>query len=222
LLAGPSMFSSGDREEFMEITKRIALANAKALEERAKGVLEEVEGLIDDAWNYEGKAQGESMQFYFFAILQPMVNGAYIDLLIGNLPAFFMELRLLLESLAYCYMAKFLPKDYPLDEIFQRVQRAPSTSKVLKEFGEISGLRDEPIKLWAKLSDDWCHALKIAGGGVKGVVPRAIEHFERHLMPPLPSIPLSYGIFWEETSYLVDEARKRTSEFRQILRSAIT
>jgi hypothetical protein len=63
----------------METTKKIALANAKALEERAKGVLEEVEGLIDDAWNYEDKAKGESMQFYFFAILQPMVNGAYID-----------------------------------------------------------------------------------------------------------------------------------------------
>jgi hypothetical protein len=131
----------------METTKKIALANAKALEERAKGVLEEVEGLIDDARNYEGKAKGESMQFYFFAILQPMSNGAYIDPLIDNLPTSFMELRLLLESLAYCYMAKFLPKDYPLDEIFQCVR---SPSKVLKEFGEISGLRDEPIKLWAK------------------------------------------------------------------------
>jgi hypothetical protein len=72
IAGGTAMFSSDDREKFMETTKKIALANAKALEERAKGVLEEVEGLIDDAWNYEGKSKGESMQFYFFGILHPM------------------------------------------------------------------------------------------------------------------------------------------------------
>ena len=48
----------------------------------------------------------------------------------------------------------------------------------------ISGLRSKPAKPWDGLSDDWCNALKITGKGAKGVVPRAIEHFERHLMPP--------------------------------------
>jgi|GEM_PF-2286762 len=211
------MFSSKDRERFIEVAKRIALDNAKILEERSKGILEEVEGLINDAWEYESRVKENAMLLYFATILQPIVYGAYIDLLIGNLPAFFMEIRLLLEALAYCYMAKFFPENYPLGEIFQ----SASASKVLVEFSEMARLGDGPIKLWGKLSEDWCHALRITKKGSKGVMARVIEHLEKHLIPPLPSIPLSYGIFWEETSYLIDEAGKRLSEFRQILKSAI-
>jgi hypothetical protein len=212
------MFSNEDREGFIEFTKKIALANVRVLEERAKGVLEEVEGFLDDVWEYEGEVKDENIQLYIITILQPVAYGVYIDLLIGNLLAFFMELRLLLESLAYCYMAKFFPGDYSLNKIYQHV----STSKVIKEFGEMARLGNEPIKLWGKLSEDWCHALEITEGGPKGMIARVIEHLDRYFIPPFSSIPLLYEVFWEETSYLIDEAGKRMSEFRQILKSVIT
>jgi len=130
----------------IHITKNIVLSNIRTLEERAPEVLKEVKKLIDEAWDYE-KVEDESLNFHVIVVLEPMAYGIYIDLLIDNLPALFMELRLLLETLAYCYMAKLFP-EHTLDEVFERA----SASKVLKEFGEVTGLSEEPLKLWGKLS----------------------------------------------------------------------
>ena len=53
--------------------------------------------------------------------------------------------------------------------------------------------------------------------GLRGVVARTVEHMLKHQIPPFPSIPLLYDSFWKETSYLLDEARKRVSEFRRMV-----
>jgi hypothetical protein len=197
------------REGFIELTKKVVLDNAKVLDEKAKDVLEEAEGLIDDAWKY-CKVEDENMQLYVIGILQPMAYGVYFDLLLGNLPAFFMELRLLLESLACCYMAKFSLEDPSLGIARSDV----SASKILREFSKATSLGNKPNELWSKLSNDWCHAL--------GIIAKVMEHLEKYSIPPFSSIPLFYVPFWEEASGLVNEAGKRLREFRQILRSAIT
>ena len=209
------MYSRAVREEFIELTKKVVLDNAKVLEERAKGVLEEAEGLINDAWKYD-EVEDESMQLYVIGILQPMAYRVYLDLLLGNLPAFFMELRLLLESLACCYIAKISLED-PSPGIARSDVPA---SKILREFSKATSLGNKPNELWSKLSNDWCHALKTTGKGSRGMLAKVIECLEKHSIPP--SIPLFYGPFWEEASGLVNEAGKRLREFRQILRSAIT
>jgi hypothetical protein len=57
------MFNVEDRRKFVEFAKNTALANAKILEERARDILEEVEGLIDDVWKYEGEVNNENINF---------------------------------------------------------------------------------------------------------------------------------------------------------------
>ena len=69
--------------------------------------MREVEELTDEALKPE--VEDEVLDLYVIAVSEPMAYGIYTDLLIGNLLAIFMELRLLLEVLAYCYMARFLP-----------------------------------------------------------------------------------------------------------------
>jgi hypothetical protein len=150
------VYSSAVREGFIELTKKTVLDNAKVLEEKAKDVLEEAEGLIDDAWKY-GEVEDKNMQLYVIGILQPMAYGVYIDLLLGNLPAFFVDLRLLLESLACCYMVKFSLEDPSLGIARPDV----SASKILREFGKATSLGKKPNELWGKLSNNWCHALKM-------------------------------------------------------------
>jgi hypothetical protein len=141
------VYSSAVREGFIELTKKTVLDNAKVLEEKAKDVLEEAEGLIDDAWKY-GEVEDKNMQLYVIGILQPMAYGVYIDLLLGNLPAFFVDLRLLLESLACCYMVKFSLEDPSLGIARPDV----SASKILREFGKATSLGKKPNELWGKLS----------------------------------------------------------------------
>ncbi|MEM2126747.1 MAG: hypothetical protein QXH67_00800 [Candidatus Bathyarchaeia archaeon] len=191
------------------------MRNAEFLNEKIVNVLKGVEQLIDDVLHHSTEMSDDGLSFYLFAILEPIIHGAYIDLLIGNLPAYFMELRLLLESLAYCYMARIFPKDYPLEKIYQK---NVSVSKLLKEFGEMIDLDDEPIKLWGELSNNWCHALQITKNmKMKGIIGRAIEHFAEHAIPPIPSIPLPYEFFEEETLPLLHEAEEMTSKFRKVL-----
>jgi hypothetical protein len=210
------MGNNSDREIFLKIVGRIALKNAEFLEDKGYGVLKEVEGLIDEVWRYDIQNLDENLGLYLLGILQPLVYGAYLDLLIGNLPAYFMGFRLLLESLAYCYMASIFPKDYPLEKIYEK---RISISRLLKEFGASIGQGNEPFKLWRELSDNWCHALFITKDlRMKGILGKTAEHIAKHGILLFPSIPIPYRSLDEESLKLLNQAEKVAYKFRKTLR----
>jgi hypothetical protein len=213
---GLVMGNNSDREIFLKTVGRIALKNAEFLEDKGYGVLKEVEGLIEEVWRYDIQNLDENLGLYLLGILQPLVYGAYLDLLIGNLPAYFMGFRLLLESLAYCYMASIFPKkDCPLEKIFEK---RVSISRILKEFGASIGQGNEPFKLWRELSDNWCHALFITKDlRMKGMLGKTVEYIEKYILF-YPSIPLPYRSFDEELQQLLNQAEKVAYKFRKTLR----
>jgi hypothetical protein len=154
---------------FTELMAKIAKENEEFLAGKGRGVYSEVVELASDAIDYikfateRKEAVGDyvkhPMFFFICSILMPLSNGMYSDLLIGNLPACFMGLRLMLESLAKCYIAESHPdKDSFFEaklltlENFLKGERI-STSELLKYYGEMTGLKDEPVKLWGKISE---------------------------------------------------------------------
>ncbi len=88
---------------------------------------DEVVSLINDAIDYIGfSVKGEkskenylrySRVFFIHHILMPSSYAIQTDLLTGNLPVCFMELRVMLESLVKCYLADL---KYPDESSFQK------------------------------------------------------------------------------------------------------
>lgn len=98
-----------------------------------------------------------SMFFFLHNILMPSSYAIHTDLLISNLPACFMELRLMLESLIKCYLADL---KYPEQSFFQRKlelleketkdkngEEVPKREHdFIKEFDEIINLDRESVR----------------------------------------------------------------------------
>src|SRR5262245_22836569 len=101
-------------------------ANESFLLNNARGVIEEVVGLTNDAIDIMGFAVERpsnkedylerSMVFFIYHTLFPYSYGMYLELVAGNLPVCFIELRLLLETLTKCYLADL---KYPNLSFFQ-------------------------------------------------------------------------------------------------------
>jgi len=66
---------------------------------------------------YSGEEYAKySMVFFLFNVLMPLSYAIHTDLLIGDLPACFMELRLMLELLVKCYLGDV---KYPKQSFFE-------------------------------------------------------------------------------------------------------
>jgi len=148
----------------------------------------------------------------------PFSYGIFVDLLVGNLPVCFYELRVMLESIAKCYVAELHPdkdlffenKLLSLEEVLK--EEKVSTSKLLEEFGKMIELENEPLKLWGKISQDWIHTTGIA----KKIVEQVVEKSE--LPPYALALPMSYS---EADLGTVEELGKRVSDFRKILKTTM-
>jgi len=199
--------------EFLDRYCKTMKENEEFLRGNAGGTYGEVIDLINDAINYmiletEKKESKEDyvrnpMSFFLYHILMPQSYAILADLLVGNLPACFIELRLMLETMAKCYFAGLHPNKTLLNE--QKI----STSKLLKDFGNKIGLKDEPIALWGKLSEDWVHT----EGIVKRVVNEIVKKSE------IPSwaliIPMNYA---DADLNAINELGKHISQFRKLLK----
>lgn len=153
----------------------------------------------------------------------PSSYAIHTDLLIGNLPACFMELRLMLESLIKCYLADL---KYPEQSFFQRKlelleketkdkngEEIPKREHdFIKEFDEIMNLDGGSVKLWGKLSKDWVHT--------RGVVDRVVSQISEKSGPPSWAlvIPMNYA---EDDLDTIKELCKRVSQFRELLKVTI-
>ncbi|MEM3886522.1 MAG: hypothetical protein QXO82_05640 [Candidatus Methanomethylicia archaeon] len=192
-----------------------------------KGILDEFVNLIDDVidfmsyyvrkWDSEKERLMRSpIFFYVHQILLPSSYAIYCDVLIGNLPACFMQLRFMLEALAKCYISEnvgsiknynVFSKMLSLEDVLE--EEKISLSKVLDEFGENIQINDKASKLWHKLSQDWVH--------YKGFVKRFLDYIAAHGIPPSYSImvPSDYS---DEDIELLTELINRIKEFREILK----
>jgi hypothetical protein len=222
------MSSKNKEEGFSSLIEEVARENEKFLKEKAKESFGEVIELINDAIDYaifiaKGKEIKEEytnrpILFFVFNVLMPFSYGIFVDLLVGNLPACFYELRVMLESIAKCYVAELHPdkdlffeiKLLSLEKVLKKEE--VSTSKLLKDFGKMIELEDEPLKLWGKTSQDWIHTTGIA----KKIVEQVVEKSE------LPSyalvLPMSYS---EADLDIIEELGRQVSNFRKILKTTM-
>lgn len=196
--------------------------NEEFLQHNTKESYGEVIDLINDAIDWmkymvEKENAKETyikspMAFFSYHNFMPTSYAIYADLMIGNIPACFMELRLMLEMFAKSYYADLkYPERSFFQEKFELVEEEnASISKILKEIGKYLGVGDSFVALWGKLSKDWLHS--------KGVVDRVVSQVTEK--SDIPSwalvIPVKYTEYDLET---IEELKKRIREFRNLLRS---
>jgi len=198
------------------ITK-VMRENEKFLHENAQGAYNEVVELVNDAIDLAKQRVKEksdyakfSMAFFIYHILMPYSYAIYVDLLAGNLPVCFMQLRLMLESLAKCYLAD---SRYANQPFFQRrlellEKESSSTSKLMKDLGKELRVGNDLKNLWHQLSQDWVHTR----GVVDGVVNHLVQNSD---VPPWALlIPMSYGASDLGT---INKLRDQIANFRELL-----
>ena len=218
-----------DAGKHFDFITRVMKENENFLLENAGETYDEVVSLINDAIDYIGfSVKGEkskenyvrySTVFFIHHILMPSSYAIQTDLLTGNLPACFMQLRLMLESLTKCYHADLKYPDKTTirekPELLEKeLEREPkSTSKLMKELGGELGLKnDDFVALWGKLSQDWVHT--------KGVVNRIVKEITEK--SPAPSWTFIIPIKYIETDLdAIEELGKHISQFRNLLKVTI-
>lgn len=215
-------------EQYFDYIIDVMRGNEYFLCKNAKESCDEVIELINDAIYYVvpsvRKAEStedyvrRSMAFFLLHILMPFSYAIYVDLLVGNIPACFMELRLILESLAKCYLAdsRYANRDF-FEKRMKLLQgelerERVSISKLMKQLGQEVGLESDFVALWGKLSQDWIHT--------KGIVDKVVNQLiEKSGVPPWALvIPMYYT---EDDLDTVGELRKRISQFRSLLTATV-
>ncbi len=198
--------------------------NEAFLRQNAEESYHEVVELINDAIDYvvlAVKKSGEdyveyAMISFLHHIFMPFSYAIHVDMLAGNIPVCFMELRLILESLVRCYVADlkypdrtfFQKKLELLDEENKREKK--STSKLMDELGKKLGLNF--VALWGKLSQDWIHT--------KGIMDRVVAQvIEKSDVPPWALVvPMNYA---ESDLDAINELRNHISNFRSLLKAVM-
>lgn len=207
-------------EDYLNYIFEVMRQNEAFLRQNTEETYYKVVELINDAIDYvvfASKKSGEdyikySMIYFLHHILMPFSHAIYIDMLTGNIPACFMKLRLMLESLVKCYLADI---KYPDSSFFQErlelldkenKRDNKSTSKLMGELGKELGLNF--VALWGKLSQDWVHTKGI----MDRVVAQVIEKSD------VPSWGLVLPMYYAESDLdTIDELRNRISKFRRLL-----
>ena len=225
-MIGRAKKNSTAADNYLDYTMKVMKENEEFLRRNAEETYGEVIDLINDAIDLVGfavKRKGSredyvkrSMVFFLHHIFMPSSYAIHTDLLIGNLPTCFMELRLMLESLVKCYLADL---KYPEQSFFQEKLelveddlKRGSTSKLMKELGEKLGLKNDFIALWGKLSKDWIHP--------KGVIDKVVTQISEKSGAPSWAlvIPMNYA---EDDLDTINELCKRVSQFRVLLKFTI-
>jgi len=131
-----------------------------------------------------------AMAFFIHHVLMPFSCANYVNLLVSNLPGCFMGLRLMLESLAKCYLADARYSEIPffqerLQKFDKELQRKrQSISKAMIDLGNELGIGDGFFTLWRKLSQDWLHTAGFANKVVDAYSDEIVHEF-RSCRPPV-------------------------------------
>ncbi len=216
-------------DEYLGDTFKVVRENNRFLHDKAEDAYREIVGLANDAIDYVGldvkRAECKedyvkrAMSFFLYHILQPFSYAIYSDVLTGNLPVCFMELRVVLESLVKCYLADL---KYPEQTFFQeRLEylekekqqgKEVSISKWMIELGGLLGLEDRFVALWGKLSQDWVHTTGIVNRFVAQVTEKS----------DVPGWALVIPMIYAQGDLdSLEELGKRISQLRGLLKAAI-
>ncbi|MCX9026474.1 MAG: hypothetical protein OIN85_10325 [Candidatus Methanoperedens sp.] len=214
--------------KYPDFIKNVMRENDDFLKKFAKETNNEVSELMNDSVDYMSffAKKGEenwaksTMAFFTIHMLMPLSYAIYVDLLAGNIVVCFMELRLMLESLAKCYLADL---KYPDSTFFQeklelleketKSKNGKTISKreydFMNEFDKELGFNECSIKLWGKLSKDWVHT--------KGIMDKVVYQIaEKSNVPPWGLvIPCN---FLKADLEDIEELHKRISQFRNLLK----
>lgn len=157
-------------------TAKVNYYNVHAIKE-FEYCLNEASDLLDDLMRYEvDEAHGPASQLitrsaFLFSIIYvaiPLSTGILVDLHIGNLPACFMQLRMLVETMSLAlitdYHMRFSQDVFTsIDALEEKINRQQiSLSKVLKDnLSRVAGEETAglALKLWGKLSGRWLHSI---------------------------------------------------------------
>lgn len=176
-------------KKFSKTIHEVADKNEDFLLQNSKDVFDEIVELVNDAIDYaqsyakrdkdeRKKLHAESaMNFYACNSLMPSSNALLVDLLTGNLPACFRELRFMIEMLAKCYLAD---SRYAQLTFFEQRLYTLQHTKDGKRIPEIRLVEDfskeiedsaTPLELWRSLSEE-AHARKFVERVVDSVINR--------------------------------------------------
>lgn len=213
--------------KYIDFIMNVMKENDDFLKKFAKETNNEVSELMNDSTDYMSffakkgveNMTKSTMSFFTRHMLMPLSYAIYVDLLAGNIPVCFMELRAMLESLVKCYLADLRYPDSPFfQEKLKLLEKEPksndktkrkSDSDFMKEFDKELGFNEGAIKLWGKLSEDWIHT--------KGVMDKVVYQVaEKSNVPPWALvIPCN---FVEADFKDIEELHKRISQFRNLLK----
>lgn len=223
-MADQDINSKHSTDDYLEDTIRVIRRNDEFLRTQAAETHFEVIELINDAIDsldlvVNAKKRGavstdRCMSFFSLNMLMPFSYALYVDSRSGNVPVCFMQLRLLLEALAKCYLADFTFGDesffYTRLELLR--DRKPNISRLMEEVGKKLGVGDSFVTLWRQLSEEWVHT--------KGIADKILDHLETQQGVPVWSlvIPMNYD---KSDLSVLEELRTRVSQFRQLLNIAI-
>lgn len=210
--------------DYLEDTIQIIRGNDEFLRTQAEETHYEIIELINDAIDIlgpvvEAQKRGEAytdrcMSFFFLNILMPFSYALHLDLRSGNLPVCFIQLRLLLEALAKCYLADltFGNESFFYTRLELLRERKPNITRLMEEVGERLGVGDSFVALWKKLSEEWVHT--------KGIADKILDHLAERQGVPAWSlvIPMNYD---KSDLPVIDELRARISQFRHLLSTAV-
>lgn len=206
--------------DYLKGTIQVLRENDEFLRTQAAEIHFEVIELINDAIDsldlvVEPQKKGalytdRCMSFFCLNILMPVSYALYLDLRSGNLPVCFSQLRLLLESLAKCYMADltFGDESFFHTRLELLRERKPNISKLMEEVGDKLGVGDCFVALWRELSEDWVHT--------KGIADKILDHLAERKGVPVWSlvIPMNYD---KSDLSVLDELHTRILQFRHLL-----
>ncbi len=217
-MAEETKSNSTAAEDYLNHIIGVMKQNEAFLRQNAEETYYEVVELINNAIDnvvLAVKKSGEdyvkySMISFLHHILMPFSYAIYMDMLAGNIPVCFMELRLMLESLVKCYLADL---KYPDRTFFQERLKLleaenSSTSKLMEELERKLGLENDFVALWGKLSQYWVHT--------KGIMDRVVAQVVEK--SDVPSWGLVLPMYYAESDLdTIDELRNRISKFRSLL-----
>ncbi|RLF01784.1 MAG: hypothetical protein DRK00_10875, partial [Thermoprotei archaeon] len=223
----------GSYLNMIETTLRANFYNVRAVEEleRAEEEIVELANDVIDYWpthlpegEFADLAIRSAFLFSLLHVVWPLSNGVLLDLLAGNLPACFMQLRLIVEtaakSLAVDYALKFRGESLrgveALEEYLRKGEKGKpiSTAKFLRDmFPDVVGreIAEETLALWSRLSEDWIH--------FRGIARRVRERVEER-GGPIPSYILALPIELDERDAEdLAEFARRVAEVRKLLKA---
>lgn len=207
--------------KFSKHVARIMDKNEGFFEKQGCEVWEEIINFINDTIGYvkyqlelpDAKPPSErAMPFFTCHVLMPGCYSISINLLAGGLPACYHELRLILESLAKCYLADCHYRE--LSSFEERLKLLQGNNKreheLAEEFGNQIGHKDSARKLWGKLSRQ-VHT--------HGYIDRIVRSIvESDYFPGYALVPTEYA---EEDRGALNDLHKYIREVRSLVKSAM-